>query len=131
MKKRDYHSIDPLIEPLVKTFNQCGFSTYASCQGHGWPVDYWKPYIAFISTTEHAGRLERRLREDMESPFPKLNWGWMINGGFNDTYQLCFSLRLCGHRRGYYRYWRPSINHDFAVIEKILITEFGSHSSME
>ncbi|MGW1371252.1 hypothetical protein [Providencia hangzhouensis] len=71
------------------------------------------------------GGLEQRLRENMESPLPKLNWGWMIEGGFNDAYQLCFALRLCGHRRGYYRYWRPSINHDFAVIEKILITEFG------
>ncbi|HHN8583425.1 TPA: hypothetical protein ACRR2I_003955 [Providencia rettgeri] len=113
------------------TFNQCGFSTYASCQGHDWPVDYRKPYIAFISTTEYAGRLEQRLREDMESPLPKLNWGWMIEGGFNDAYQLCFALRLCGHGRWYYRYWRPSINHDFAVIEKILITEFGFISPIQ
>ncbi|WP_272539723.1 hypothetical protein [Providencia sp. PROV197] len=125
MKKRDYHIIDPLIESLVNTFNQCGFSTYASCQGHGCPVDYMKPYIAFMSTTEDAGRLEQLLREDMESPLPKLNWGWMIEGRFNDAYQLCFSLRLCGHHRWVYRYWRPSINHDFAVIEKMLITEFG------
>ena len=121
----NYHTIDPLIEPLVKAFNQCGFSIYASCQGHGCPVDYRKPYIAFMSTTEEAGRLEQLLREDMESPLPKLNWGWMIEGRFNDAYQLCFSLRLCGHRRWGYRYWRPSINHDFAVIEKMLITEFG------
>lgn len=98
MKKPDYHIIDPRIEPLVKTFNQCGLTTYASCQGHGCPVDYRQPYIAFVSTTEQAGRLERLLREDMESPLPKLKWGWMIEGRFNDTYQLCFSLRLCGHR---------------------------------
>lgn len=30
-----------------------------------------------------------------------------------------------------YRYWRPSINHDFAVIEKMLITEFGSISPIQ
>lgn len=131
MRKWDYHIIDPLIEPLVKTFNQCGFSTYASCQGHGWPVDYRKPYIAFMSTMEQAGRFEQLLREDMESPLPQLKWGWMIDGGFNDAYQLCFALRLCGHRRGYYRYWRSSIDHDFAVIEKMLIATFEIPTSID
>ncbi|BDH20890.1 hypothetical protein PrNR1418_41810 (plasmid) [Providencia rettgeri] len=126
MKTQDYHIIDRLIEPLVKAFNQCGFRTYASCQGHGWPVDHRKPYIAFMSTKEHAARLEKRLREDMEFPLPKLNWGWMIEGRFNDAYQLCFSLRLCGNRRWVYRYWRASIDHDFAVIESMIIAEFGT-----
>ncbi len=33
MKKRDYHIIDPLIESLVNTFNQCGFSTLPPVKG--------------------------------------------------------------------------------------------------
>lgn len=131
MKKRDYHNIDPLIEPLVNKFSQCGFTTFASCQGHRWPVDHTEPYIAFKAEPNKAARLERRLREEMISINSSLRWAWKIDGWFNRQYELCFALRAYEVKWWYYRYWRPSINHDFAVIEKILITEFGSHSSME
>lgn len=57
MKKQNYHIIDPLIEPLVKAFNQCGFSAYASCQGHRWSIDDVKPYISFKSEIKLEVRL--------------------------------------------------------------------------
>lgn len=72
MKKRDYHIINPLIEPLVKTFNQCGFSTYASCQGHDWPVDYRKPYIAFVSPTDTQGGLNSFCGRIWDPHYPSL-----------------------------------------------------------
>lgn len=70
MKKRNYHNIDP----LVNKFSQCGFTTFASCQGHRWPVDHTEPYIAFKAEPNKAARLERRLREEMISINSSLRW---------------------------------------------------------
>ena len=116
MKKRDYHIIDPLIEPLVKTFNQCGFSTYASCQGHGWPIDDIKPYISFKSEIKHAAMLAKLLRGDSESSHPRLNWGWGITGHFNQDFELCFRFAPEGAHRHRSKYLRSTFIHDFKVI---------------
>ncbi len=42
-----YYRIDPDIRALVAAMNVHGFRTYASCQGHGFPVTKLPPYIAF------------------------------------------------------------------------------------
>ncbi len=39
--------IDQRIIPLVTCMNKKGMETYASCQGHGFPLDKLKPYVAF------------------------------------------------------------------------------------
>ena len=43
-----YYRIDPDIRALVAAMNVHGFRTYASCQGHGFPVTKLPPYIAFV-----------------------------------------------------------------------------------
>ncbi|EAB6419158.1 hypothetical protein D6S13_24525 [Salmonella enterica subsp. enterica] len=118
MKKRNYHIIDPLIEPLVKTFNQYGFSTYASCQGHGWPIDDIKPYISFKSEIKHAVRLAKLLRDDSESSHPRLNRGWGITGHFNHDFELCFRFAPEGAHRYRAKYFRSTFIHDFTVIAR-------------
>ncbi|WP_407902045.1 hypothetical protein [Providencia rustigianii] len=117
MRKRDYHQIDPQIEPLVNIFNQCGLMTYASCQGHGWPIDDVKPYISFKSEIKHTARLAKLLRDDSESSHPRLNWGG-ITGHFNQDFELCFRFAPEGAHRYRAKYFRSTFIHDFTVIAR-------------
>ncbi|WP_233445764.1 hypothetical protein [Providencia stuartii] len=126
MKNQDKSMIDPVIAPLVEAFNQCGLVTIASCQGHGWPVDHQKPYVAFRATPAQAALLERLLREDIESASPQLNWGWMIEGWFNRHDELCFSLHLCWSTRPWHRYRRATIVQDFHTLRDTVLSAFKS-----
>lgn len=116
MKKRDYSEIDPQIAPLVAAFNQAGFITYASCQGHGWPVHDIKPYIAFQAEMTQVRPFLSRLRQDALSTRPQLRWGWNITGHFNCELVLCFRLAPEGPHRKHSQYLRASLIHDFKVI---------------
>ncbi|ECL7345006.1 hypothetical protein ACVPTE_23205 [Salmonella enterica subsp. enterica serovar Winslow] len=116
--------IDEKIKELVLCFNACGFITYASCQGHGFPVDRLKPYIAFTAPLPKVARLEKVLREDAESSTPQLNWGWWITGNFNVKFELCFSLVLANAPHWYMRYWRPALNQDLNRLSLMLRDTF-------
>ncbi|WP_281111367.1 hypothetical protein [Providencia rettgeri] len=123
--KKNYAVIDKNINSLVNTFNRHGFITYASCQGHSFPVDELKPYIAFKAEINKAAKFEKLLREEMESISSRLYWGWQIQGSFNCEYELCFSLRMCRSARWYYKYFRSTINKDFNTIESIVSNNFN------
>lgn len=82
------NTIDSDIRTLVIALNVCGFDTFASCQGHGFPCDRIQPYIAFYAPQDKVRVLERRLREDMESGKPELNWGWWVTASFDSGYRL-------------------------------------------
>lgn len=88
-----YYRIDPDIRALVAAMNVHGFRTYASCQGHGFPVTKLPPYIAFVCPVKKAALLEQRLRQDAESMMPRLLWGWSVGASFNSDLQLCFRLQ--------------------------------------
>ncbi|WP_097295151.1 hypothetical protein, partial [Escherichia coli] len=88
-----YYRIDPDIRALVAAMNVHGFRTYASCQGHGFPVTKLPPYIAFACPVKMAALLEQRLRQDAESMMPRLLWGWSVGASFNSDFQLCFRLQ--------------------------------------
>lgn len=75
-----YYQIDPEIRATVAAMNIHGFRTYASCQGHGFPVTKLPPYIAFACPVKMAALLEQRLRQDAESAIPRLAWGWSVKG---------------------------------------------------
>lgn len=113
-------TIDKKIHDLVVCFNQCGFKTYASCQGHGLRLDVIRPYIAFRCEVEEAGELARLLRKDAESDDPKLHWGWSITGSFDKDFTLSYRLSTDNPWRFYYRYWRPALDHDMTVIAQML-----------
>ena len=81
-----YYQIDPEIRALVAAMNIYGFRTYASCQGHGFPVTKLPPYIAFACPVKMAALLEQRLRQDAESAIPRLTWGWSVKGAFNSEF---------------------------------------------
>lgn len=115
-RAKKYSRLDSDIRRLVAVMNACGFRTYASCQGHGYPVDSLKPYIAFTSDLFHAGRLARSLRNDSESPTPMLRWGWEIVAGFNDEFRLCYRLHPTTPHNWWSRYCRSSLIRDFGSI---------------
>lgn len=116
MKGKSYHYIDEDIRYLVACMNAYGFRTYASCQGHGYPVDAVMPYIAFTSSVAQASLLSRRLREDAESGEPELNWGWEINGSFDSAYLLCFRLSPTKPHNNMSRWRRGTLRQDFLLI---------------
>ena len=89
-----YYRIDTDIRALVAAMNVHGFRTYASCQGHGFPVTKLPPYIAFVCPVKKAALLEQRLRQDAESMMPRLLWGWSVGASFNSDLQLCFRKAL-------------------------------------
>lgn len=112
MRKR-YFQIDPKIRRLVTCMNTCGMKTFASCQGHGFPVRRLLPYVAFMASVHQAQHLARLVREDAESPFPNLYWGWEVTARFNNQFMLCWCLAPVNPRHHWYRYWRKTLDKDF------------------
>jgi len=92
--------------------NHYGFTTYASCQGHYFPVDRVKPYVAFMASSERAKRLACKVRSDAESPHPFLCWGWEVTASFNSQFELCYLLSPTNPHRRIFRYQRKAIDHD-------------------
>lgn len=123
--KKNSVVVDAGISRLVAAMNIHGFRTYASCQGHGFPVDKIKPYIAFTSRQSDAARLARLLREDAESPVPLLRWGWEVTASFNGTYRLCFRLHPTGPHYWWVRYCRRSLTEDFSSIVQMVKSANG------
>lgn len=106
---KSYFQIDPKIQRLVTCMNTCGMKTFASCQGHGFPVRRLLPYVAFMASL-HLARL---VREDAESPFPNLYWGREVTARFNNRFMLCWRLAPVNPRHHWYRYWRKTLDKDF------------------
>lgn len=118
--KKGAFIVDADIRGLIAAMNVHGFRTYASCQGHGFPVDRIKPYVAFTAGQTEAARLARMLREDAESAVPQLLWGWEVTASFNSVFRLCFRLHPTGpHNRGS-RYRRSPLRKDFGNIGRML-----------
>lgn len=115
-----YYRIDPEIRALVAAMNIHGFRTYASCQGHGFPVTKLLPYIAFACPVKMAALLEQRLRQDAESAIPRLTWGWSVKGAFNSEFQLCFRLQPDAPHYWYNQYCRHSLCADFRTLISLL-----------
>ncbi|MCA6960992.1 MULTISPECIES: hypothetical protein [Pectobacterium] len=112
--------IDRNILPLILTMNASGYITYASCQGHYFPVDRVKPYIAFKTTEINAAALERLLRNDLESKNGQLHWFWCLTGTLNHNYELVYSLAPHNPRHHYYRYRRKTLEQDFTTIQRLI-----------
>lgn len=104
--------IDQRIIPLVVCMNKKGMETYASCQGHGFPLDKLKPYVAFRTDLNTAKTLARLLREDAESERHRLNWGWEAEARFDSCYVLIFHLFPTNPHRRYFCYLRQTLNED-------------------
>ncbi|APL06686.1 hypothetical protein [Escherichia coli] len=115
-----YYRIDPDIRALVAAMNVHGFRTYASCQGHGFPVTKLPPYIAFVCPVKMAALLEQRLRQDAESVMPRLMWGWSVGVSFSSDLQLCFRLQPEAPHCWYHRYCRRSLRADFRTLISLL-----------
>ncbi|WP_226312166.1 hypothetical protein AAFR86_06000 [Salmonella enterica subsp. diarizonae serovar 58:r:z53] len=111
--EKRYFQIDPKIQRLVACMNTCGMKTYASCLGHGFPVRQRLPYVAFMAPRPLAQRLARLVREDAESPFPNLYWGWEVTTRFNSQFRLCWRLAPDTPHFYGYRYWRKTPDKDF------------------
>lgn len=124
MNARQKLNIDREIFPLVSQMNRCGFITFASCQGHGYPCDRLPPYIAFYCSSGKARYLERLLREDMESVKPELRWGWWVQGSFDSCYRLCWRLQPVGAHYWYSRYTRRSVRHDITRLTHMMVLFF-------
>ena len=112
--------IDGDIRRLVDTMNSQGLRTYASCQGHGYPVDRRLPYVAFTGAQQDAANLARYLREDAESVSPELRWGWDVTASFNSHYDLCFRLSPTVPHHWWGRYCRRYLRLDFDQIGRWL-----------
>jgi hypothetical protein len=116
---REYHEADSLgvidqrIRDLVAGFNVPGVvSTQASCQGHRYPfLAAWQtPYVVFRTKTTIAAEIAMRVRDDSLRR-AHLNYGWDIEGDFDDQGQLRFTLRCQS-----VRFTRSGLDHDFAVL---------------
>ncbi|WP_184793149.1 hypothetical protein [Klebsiella quasipneumoniae] len=112
--------IDQRIIPLVTCMNKKGMETYASCQGHGFPLDKLKPYVAFRTDLITAKKLARLLREDAESEQHRLNWGWEVEARFDSCFVLIFHLFPTNPHRRYFRYLRQTLNEDLDQLPLLL-----------
>jgi hypothetical protein len=99
--------MDKRIIKLVNAFAEIGIQTCASCEGHGFPFPT-KPYVTFKTQQRNASALARLLRTDAESSRPKLHWGWTVEAGFDDKFEIFYRLTTENpHRKrcGYGRHW--------------------------
>lgn len=89
--KRPYEEIDSAIKPLVDRMNGTGaIRTIASCQGH--PIGGYDPYVYFFAEISVAAAIERHLREIAIRDDPALHFVWVLEGCFNENYELAFGL---------------------------------------
>lgn len=116
--------IDPKIRHLVACMNTFGLKTYASCQGHGFPLRRQLPYVAFKGPFLLVKYLAKQVREDAESPQPRMYWGWEVTASFNTAFELCYRLAPTNPRHYHYRYWRGSLDHDFLFLCQIMKRAF-------
>lgn len=111
--EKGYFQIDPKIQHLVACMNICGMKTYASCQGHGFPIRKLLPYIAFMVPLSLAQHLARLVRKDAESLSPRFCWGWEVTACFNSEFRLCWRFAPENPRLYRYRYWCKTLDKDF------------------
>ncbi|MGF6766193.1 hypothetical protein P3T24_006539 [Paraburkholderia sp. GAS33] len=108
--------IDRRIRRLVDAFNVAGVaSTLASCQGHGCPffplfAAWHTPYVMFRTNTRIAAELAMLVRADSLRR-EHLNYGWAVEGDFDDSGQVRFVLRCRSAR-----FTRSALDRDFEVL---------------
>jgi hypothetical protein len=118
-QRQPYDFIEPKIRPLVDAMNATGaIHTIASCQGHG--VLGKPPYVYFKSSVDIAASIGRLLREDAMSDDAKLHKAWVINGSFDQNYELVF----CLHASEYHE-------KSFSILAPILFWVFRKHLDAE
>jgi hypothetical protein len=89
--KRPYGEIEPKVKPLVDSMNATGLiKTLASCQGHG--ALGKSPYVYFKAPVKIAASIEQLLREATLSEDVRLQKVWVIEGRFDENYDLTFIL---------------------------------------
>ncbi|HFP5561005.1 TPA: hypothetical protein ACHIW3_004687 [Escherichia coli] len=125
MNREAYFRIEPAIRTLVATLNAHGYRTYASCQGHGFPVVHRPPYVAFLCSHQDAVWLARKLRKDAESYTPRLFWGWSVLASFNSDFHLVWRLQPEGAHYWYCRYFRRTLATDFRTLTRLLKERAG------
>lgn len=88
---RPYSEIDPKVKPLVDKMNTTGIiRTIASCQGHG--ILGKPPYVYFKAPTSIAAAIEQLLRDAAVSDDTRFQNAWVIEGRFDENYELTFLL---------------------------------------
>lgn len=88
--KKPYSEIDEKIKYLVDAMNATGvMTTVASCHGHasGKP-----PYVYFKASVDTASSIERLLREAAIADDARFRHAWVVEGRFNEKFELTFLL---------------------------------------
>lgn len=117
--KKPYSEIDESIKNLVDTMNGTGvITTIASCQGHG---TFGKPpYVYFKSPVEIAASIEKLLREIAIFDDARFQEVWVIEGRFDETFNLAFILYSPAYHEKAYSFW--ALIH-FGLLRKRLDSE--------
>lgn len=102
--KRPYSEIEPKVKFLVDKMNATGLiRTVASCQGHG--IFGKPPYVYFKAPVNVAASIEQFLREAAISDDLKFQKAWVIEGRFDENYELTFLLHSPTYHEKSYSLW--------------------------
>lgn len=94
---RPYEEIESAVRPLVAALNSIsGVRTIASCQGH---IFGGSPYVYFEAPMQVASSIERWLREAAMDDQPQFQTNWIIQGWFNESYEMTFLLHSPKYHR--------------------------------
>lgn len=94
--KRPYSEIEPKVKPLVDKMNTTGLiKTVASCQGHGFLGK--PPYVYFKASVSIAASIEQLLRDAAVSDDTSLQKVWVVEGRFDENYEITFLLYSPAH----------------------------------
>jgi|GEM_PF-294653 len=136
--------VEEKIRDLVRVLNRksLGLRTVAACEGHSKGLN--NPYVYFRCPNHIAGLIAKRLLL-MLVRHEGLNFPWALEGGFNEKFEVSFTLyswklREIHFDHGYikrfitYRLQRQKIDDDLALLAKViedLLNEFETSSEFE
>jgi hypothetical protein len=87
---KPYSEIDEKIKPIVEAMNATGvIKTIASCQGH---ANGMPPYVYFKASVDTASAIEQLLRGAACADDPRFLHMWVVEGRFNENFELVFLL---------------------------------------
>ena len=119
LTKKPYSEIDEKVKNLVDAMNGTGvITTIASCQGHG--IFGKPPYVYFKAPVEIAASIEKLLREIAVLDDVRFQEAWVIEGRFDEAFNLAFVLYSPAYHKKTYSLW-ALIN--FGLLRKRLDSE--------
>lgn len=113
-------AIELRIWPLVEAMNRGGFSTVASCEGHG----LWRckspPFVVFRAHDLLVARLASLMAVAGPDARARLCFRWEARGWFREGSKMDWRLEVVGPIHGFWPSVRRRLDADIGVLTRLV-----------